>query len=289
MPSLSGSIGASSEAIQHHYDINDDFYVLWLDQTRTYSSAIWHDGDSLETAQLRKLDYHIGEARASGTKHVLDIGCGWGSLLRRLVETHDVGRAVGLTLSRNQAEFIKAWHQDRVEVRLEPWFEHIAGEPYDAIISVGAFEHFARLSDSQAQKVAGYRRFFERCHSWLREGGYLSLQSIVYENSGREDFSEFFEREIFPESDLPRLSEIVSAAERLFEVVRVRNDRRDYELTFKAWQERLKSRRAEAVQLVGEEVVARYDLFFRLAIHGFHAGTMNLSRLTMRRIDRPRY
>src|SRR5688500_8349804 len=99
--------GASAEAIQYHYDVGNGFYQLWLDADLNYSCAMWHENDTLEEAQLRKLDHHIAAARAQGGARVLDIGCGWGSLMRRLVEHHGVDRAVGLTLSAQQADWIR--------------------------------------------------------------------------------------------------------------------------------------------------------------------------------------
>src|SRR5438874_3944026 len=97
------SVGASAGAIQHHYDVGNPFYELWLDPTLTYSCARWEPGDALEEAQIRKLDLIIGLGGASGKARVLDIGCGWGSCLDRLVRHHRVGEAVGLTMSRSQA------------------------------------------------------------------------------------------------------------------------------------------------------------------------------------------
>src|SRR5258705_13615220 len=97
--------GASAEAIQHHYDVGNDFYTLWLDETKTYSSALWEDARTLEEAQLRKIDYHIRQARVEGAHRVLDIGCGWGSTLKRLVEHAGVEQAVGITLSNAQADW----------------------------------------------------------------------------------------------------------------------------------------------------------------------------------------
>lgn len=280
--------GASAEAIQHHYDVSNEFYRLWLDSTNTYSAALWEDNDTLELAQIRKLDYHINQARASNAKRVLDVGCGWGSTLKRLVEVHGVQQAVGLTLSNSQAEWISSFNQPQIDARVESWSDHVPTAPYDAIISIGAFEHFAQLNLSQDEKIAGYRAFFQRCHEWLQPGGCISLQSISYENSRREDFSQFYANEIFPESDLPRLADIATASERLFEVVALRNDREHYARTLRAWQKGLKANRAAAVNLVGEEVVSRYEKYLKFSIIGFHVGTMGLLRVTLRRIDNPR-
>jgi cyclopropane-fatty-acyl-phospholipid synthase len=286
---MSEKPGASAEAIQHHYDVGDGFYQLWLDETRTYSCALWeNETETLEAAQFRKLDYHITQARAHGAKRVLDVGCGWGSLIQRLVHEHGVQHVTGLTLSATQQAHIQSQGWKGVEVRRENWFDHSPTEPYDAIISIGAFEHFARPSQTEAEKVEGYRAFFRRCHGWLKPGGWLSLQTMSYENSRREDFSDFFNKEIFPESDLPRLSEIAQASDRLFEVVTLRNDRLHYARTLQEWRQRMKARKAEATALVGEQVVARYDKYLQLAMIGFHAGTMGLLRIALRRLDRPR-
>src|SRR5262245_33777912 len=103
--------GASPQAIQQHYDVGSDFYALWLDNTLTYSCALWLDADSdgdLETAQIRKIDHHIISARARRVERVLDVGCGWGAVLRRLVSDYGVRHATGLTLSVAQAEQIAA-------------------------------------------------------------------------------------------------------------------------------------------------------------------------------------
>lgn len=281
--------GASAEAIQHHYDVSNEFYRLWLDSASlAYSCALWEDNDTLESAQLRKLDHHIHQSKAPGAGRVLDVGCGWGGLLQRLTQVYGVGHAVGLTLSRQQQEHVIALDNPRVEVRLENWLDHVPEAPYDAIVSIGAFEHFARLDLSGPQKVAAYRRFFEHCHGWLKPGACMSLQSIVYGNAGREDFSAFFDKEIFPESNLPHIAEIAQGADRLFELVALRNDREHYERTFTAWRQRLKAHWQEAVRLVGEKTVQRYDKYFQYCIIGFHAGTMGLARVTLRRIDAPR-
>ena len=134
----SAAPGASADAIQYHYSIGNEFYRLWLDPTITYSGALWEEGDTLEAAQFRKLDYHLTQARVQSGARVFDIGCGWGSGLRRMVEKYDVGQAVGLTLSQAQADYIASCHLPRTEVRVETWLDHAPAQPYDAIISIGA-------------------------------------------------------------------------------------------------------------------------------------------------------
>lgn len=282
--------GTSSEALRFHYDIGNDFYRLWLDSSMTYSCALWDEGEGPEAheiAQMRKLDFHCDQAQAAGAAHVLDVGCGWGSLLKRLVNAHRVRRAVGLTMTRSHAEHVASFGDARIEARLEPWSEHQPAAPYDAIISLEAFEHFAKLTSTQAEKVAGYRAFFSRCHEWLKPGGRLSVQTIVYENSRKENFSRYCAEHVFPDSDLPRLSDIASASERLFEVVALRSDRAHYVRTFKDWHRRLRANREAATRLVGAEAVERYDRYCSLFMIGFQTGAMNLVRATLRRIDAP--
>ena len=280
--------GASAEAIGYHYSIGNEFYRLWLDKTITYSGALWEDGDTLEAAQFRKLDYHLTQAHVQPGARVLDVGCGWGSGLRRMVENYEAGKAVGLTLSQAQADWIASQNLPRTEVRVETWLDHAPAEPYDAIISIGAFEHFAKPELTSDQKVEAYRAYFKRCHSLLNPGSWMTLQTIAYGNVSKEELSQFVEKDIFPESDLPTLADITRACDGYFEVVALRNDRKDYERTNRAWLASLRANRAEAVKLVGEQDVARYEKYLALFIIGFHTGTMNLFRITFRRNDKPR-
>jgi len=285
------SPGASVEAIRFHYDVGNEFYRLWLDPSLTYTCALFADDEQEEKihqAQLRKMDYHIALAAAPGCLRVLDIGCGWGGMLRRFVNEHSVAHAVGLTLSEAQAEWIRSDPDPRIELRVENWMDHQPQQPYDAIVSIEAMEAFVRLGLSSEEKVAVYTDLFERCHSWLRPGGRMSLQVIAYGNSGPEDFDPFIAAQIFPESDLPRLAEMATAIERRFEVTSLVNDRRQYVRTLRAWLRRLRSRRVDAVNLAGEETVRRYEKYLDLSIVAFASGSCDLYRIALQRIDRPR-
>ena len=281
--------GASPEAIQSHYDVGNDFYALWLDRTLTYSSALWEGpDDALEAAQMRKVDFHIDQARAAGAGRVLDIGCGWGTMLRRLVE-RGAGRAVGLTLSEAQAEAIAARGDPRIEARLESWADHAPAEPYDAIVSIGAFEHFARAGLEPEDRVACYRRFFDAAHALLRPGGRLSLQTIARGTPPRitREFLmdvRFMLNEIFPQSDLGRLAEIIEAMEGRFEVVALRNDRQHYARTCRVWLERLRARRAEAERVAGRETLEKYARYLDISARHFETGAAVLLRLTLARL-----
>ncbi len=284
-----GYAGASAAAIGRHYDLGNDFYRLWLDPTMTYSCALWEEGDTLEQAQVRKLDHLVEGARAGGARRVLDVGCGWGSLLERLVGVHGVERAVGLTLSEEQAKTAAARGGSRCDVRVESWADHEADEPYDAIISIGAFEHFARYGLDRDERVEAYRRFFRSCHEQLAPGGRLALQTNAKGSNVRLDRQtvrdlRFIIETIFTESELPWLSEITAAAERSFEVVSVRNDAEHYALTCREWLGRLVANREAAVELVGEQAVADYERYLSATVGHFERRHLALLRLVLERV-----
>ncbi|MGB2711365.1 MAG: class I SAM-dependent methyltransferase [Conexibacter sp.] len=276
-------------AIEHHYDVGNEFYELWLDATMTYSCALWAEGDTLEGAQLRKLDHLIETARASGARRVLDVGCGWGSLLRRLVERHGVQHATGLTLSRAQAERLAALGDARIDVRVENWADHRSAEPYDAIMSIGAFEHFARFGLPRHERVAGYRRFFARCRELLRPGGRLVLQTNIKGGNVRVDRTtadelRFVAERIFPESELPWSSEILEASEKLLEVISVRNDADHYARTCAAWRDNLAAKREDATRLVGASTVEDYHRYLDATVEHFRNRHLGLLRIGFERV-----
>ncbi|MEV0060827.1 class I SAM-dependent methyltransferase [Nocardia sp. NPDC050718] len=274
---------AAAAAIRHHYDIGNAFYRLWLDESLSYSCAMPESpGDTIGSAQDRKLRHHLSAVGADQAESVLDIGCGWGAVLARGSRTHGVPRLVGLTLSDEQAEHVRSLALPGVEVRTESWVHYRPESTFDGIISIGAFEHFARPDDTPAAKIAVYREFFTRCRDWLTADGTLSLQTIAYGNMRREQASTFMQQEIFPDADLPTLAEITAAADGIFEITSLTDDRLDYAWTCEQWARRLREHRAEAVTLVGAETVARYERYLKLSALGFRMGKLGLLRIVAR-------
>lgn len=283
--------GASAEAVEHHYDIGTDFYRLWLDSDLTYSCARWADGDDLERAQQRKLEYLIEQAGLTGTERILDIGCGWGSLMRAVTARYPQTRATGLTLSRDQYRHLSAAPVERTDVRLEHWRDHRVETPYDAIFCIGALEHFVRFGRSRSERTATYRNFFAYCHSMIRPGGGLVVQTIGKGNRPLDQNSipdvQFLADEIFPESDPPRLAELAHASEKLFEIRSVVNDRLDYATTCAEWLHRLRAQRAEAEQVAGARVTEAYERYLEASIRQFEGQHLVLYRIGLRAVGGP--
>lgn len=282
--------GASAAEIRRHYDVGNDFYRLWLDEGMNYSCALWNGepkDDDLARAQSRKLAYHVESANAQGKGAVLDIGCGWGALLDQLTRLYGVTSAVGLTLSAAQAQWIRERNMKGVEVRLEAWQDHVPRTAYDAIVSIGAFEHFARPDMTPAEKIAAYRAFFEKCASWLVFPGRLSLQTIAHGcvDANKREQTSRLSRIVFPGSELPRLQEIIIAAEDVLLIRKVVNHARDYQHTCRLWKNNLKQNRERAIALHGEAVYEHYVAYLQGSEFGFALENLALYRIVL---EKPR-
>ena len=279
--------GASAEAIQHHYDVGNDFYRLWLDERLVYSCALWEEGDDLERAQVRKLDWMLDVTHAEPGAHVLDVGCGWGALMERAVE-RGAEPVVGLTLSEEQAEYVRGRGEERIGVRVEHWADHEPERPYDAIVSVGAFEHFADLGMKRAEKVEAYREFFSRARRWLKPGGRIAIQCVSKGNARRdrramEDARFVYER-IFRETDIPWPSELIQASENKFEPEVVVFHPGHYIRTLEEWERRLAANRERALELVGPEILADYERYLPGSRDQFAKSYVTLLRIALRRV-----
>lgn len=272
--------GASPEAIKSHYDMGNDFFRLVLDPEMIYSCAQFEPGDDLAAAQLRKLDNHISAAGAANTAQVLDIGCGWGAMLRRLVDHAGVGHAVGLTLSPSQAQWIRNTPNPKIEVLEQDWRDHKPGRRYDAIISIGAFEHFVQKGLDPKVKLDAYRKFFAYCDSVLTIGGKLSLQTIAY--SERTKLQPLLDK-TFPESDLPLEWEPIAAAEGTFSLIAARNDADHYYRTLVMWEQNLLANYDKAVALVGKANTDEFRRYLRMSAAGFRAGMVSLMRYSFQK------
>ena len=287
----SNGVGASPVAIRTHYDLGEEFFSLWLDPSLTYSCGWWDaDQDDLHLAQLRKLDFII--SCGSPAQRLLDVGCGWGSLISRATSHHGVAQAVGLTLSSAQRAHVERVGDSRVQVFEQSWRDHGATSAYGAVTCVGAFEHFAGSGASEADRAREYSQFFERAHDWLEPRGRLILQTIVADDifmaKAADDtaLSRFFYEEVFPESSLPRMPEVLAAADPFFRIELVRLDGEHYARTCRAWRGNLLGNKASAEAAAGPATVAHFVRYLGLAEMSFRFGAASLLRVVMQRRQR---
>lgn len=292
---MTTTTGATAEDIQFHYDVGNDFYALWLDDTMAYSAALW-DGisadettsDVLTAAQRANQRLHLDQASMPPGGRLLDLGCGWGGVLS-LAADDLVGEATGLTLSPAQLAHVNSLCLPRTQVRLEDWRVHHPERPYDAIVSIEAFEAFAGPGLTTAQRIQAYTDFFGRCHDWLARSGVLSLQTIAFDGGldASGPVGRFFASDVFPASALPRLSEIVTACDPYFSLTIVRSVPQDYIRTLRAWSARLLRRRHKAQEIAGADTYQRYRLYLKACELLFLRGEVTVYRMSMRRRPAP--
>jgi cyclopropane-fatty-acyl-phospholipid synthase len=291
--------GASAEAVRYHYDVSNDFYRLWLGPTMMYSSGLWpstaDEADTLDAAHGRKIDFFARQLRLQPGWSVLDVGCGWGHNLRRLVDVHGIESAVGLTLSPAQREWIACQPVPRADIRLEDWADHQPGRRYDAIVSYGAFEHFARDGTDGVQRVAAYRRFFARCFDWLAEDGRLGLETIAHDGApdtaqpkGRGPLGDLV-LDLFPQSICPHLCELVLGFEPYFEVEVLQSAAADFARTFRQWLLALREHEAAAQVMVGADTARRFRRYLVSSEMQFRTGALTNYRVVLHRRPKLRW
>ncbi|MFJ8312142.1 MULTISPECIES: SAM-dependent methyltransferase [unclassified Streptomyces] len=267
MTTVPGRSAPGTDTIRHHPDQSADFHRLLLGPTMVYSGGYWEDGEglteTLDEAQERKLDRFVELAGAAGARRVLDVGCGWGTMLNRLTVVHGVERAVGLTLSRAQQEFITGFGNPRISARLESWADHAPRELYDAAFCVNALEHFVPYALGPRERAEMYGAFFGKVGGALRPGARFVLHTITV--GGRPagdrllDDLRFLRHCELHDAHIPQLHELARAADDVFDIVEIVNERESFAVACRAWLERLARCRDIAVVLAGEESVARVE------------------------------
>jgi cyclopropane-fatty-acyl-phospholipid synthase len=253
-------------AVRYHYDVGNAFFELFLDESMTYSCAIFSKGAStLEEAQHTKLDLIATKLGLKPGMRVLDVGCGWGSFAIHAARNYGV-TVTGVTLSEAQAELARekvgqAGLADRIEIRLAD-YRHLEPSSYDAIASIGMAEH---VGEAQIDRYA------KTLYSLLRPGGTLLNHAIASLDPDDEPLEDIFStRYVFPDGETLPLSRVQLALERAgFHTSTVEGFREDYATTLRHWTERLDSRLDEALALVGPERLRVWRLYLRSARHGF--------------------
>ena len=268
------SIERDRQAVTFHYDVSNEFYTLWLDRRMVYSCATFATPDEdLDPAQERKLDYICRKLRLRSGQRLLDVGCGWGGLVIHAAQQYGVD-ATGITLSRPQADLANecigtAGLDDRGRVLVRDYREVDEPDGYDALVSVGMFEHVG---------AALLPTYFELAWRLLKPGGVFLNHGIANTFEERPQHGpSFSDTYVFPDGELVPISTTLRAAEEAgFEVRDVESLREHYALTLRHWVRRLEAHHEEALQFVDEPTYRVWRLFMSGSAHGFGTGRLNV-------------
>ena len=257
-------------SIQYHYDVSNDFYALWLDRNMVYSCAYFKTGDeSIDVAQEQKLDHICRKLRLRPGEKLLDIGCGWGALVRWAAKHYGVD-ATGITLSHNQHALASRRIADdglgaRCRVLLQD-YRDVAGEGvYDKISSVGMFEHVG---------LKNLPIYFRKIHTLLREGGLVMNHGITSVDPESRSVGlgagEFIGKYVFPHGELPHVSLVLKEMARAeLEVVDVETLRQHYARTLWHWSERLEANLDAARRHAGDKRARIWRAYLAGCAHAF--------------------
>ncbi len=268
------------KVISYHYDVSNDFYALWLDHNRVYSCAYFRKpDDSLDSAQQHKLEHICRKLNLQEGERFLDIGCGWGGLIL-WAATHYRTHSVGITLSKNQYEYIKNQIHERglsqwCEVHLCDYRDIAEFPKFDKIASVGMFEHVGRKN---------LCLYFNRIYNLLRPGGLLLNHGITaagkFTQGLGSDIGEFINRYVFPGGELVQVSQVLAEmAAAQMEPLDVESLRPHYAKTLWHWVSRLEANYEEAKHLVGEKKFRVWRIYMAGSAHAFERGWMSVYQI----------
>lgn len=276
---LGHSKTTNRKAIAFHYDVSNDFYSLWLDRQMIYSCAYFEGAEaSLDQAQENKLEHICRKLRLKPDERLLDIGCGWGALVRWAARHYGV-RAHGITLSRNQYEYglrkiQEEGLQELVTLELKDYRDLEGEARFDKIASVGMFEHVG---------LKNLPAYFSIAHRMLKPGGLFLNHGITSDEGGwkKSVATEFINRYVFPDGELDTVSNIQRAMEEhtRFEILDVEALRPHYALTLRHWVKRLEEHREEALQHVSEATYRVWHLYMAACALQFEEGVIGVYQI----------
>jgi cyclopropane-fatty-acyl-phospholipid synthase len=256
------------QSIGHHYDVSNGFYGLLLGPSMVYSCAYFASSrDTLEQAQEHKLEAICKKLALRPGERLLDIGCGWGSLLVHAVEHHGV-RGVGVTLSEAQAELARsrvreAGLSDEIEIRIAD-YRQLADGPYDKVASIGMYEHVG---------LAQYRAYAHKVRSLLKPGGLFLNDGVARLYSAFSRRPSFINRYVFPDGELHPLSALIASVEQAgMEPRQVQSWREHYEQTLRCWHRNLIANRDAMEAEVGAERTRVWELYTLACALAFRSG-----------------
>lgn len=268
---------ADRRGISIHYDRPGDFYRLFLGPTMVYTCAYFRAAqDTLDDAQRQKLDHVCRKLRLRPGQRLLDIGCGWGGLLRHAVQHYGV-TGVGVTLAGEQAEWaIRANREAGLDSRIKIEFCHFREMPYDAefdaVSSIGMTEEVGN------RNLPVYMRGVSRA---LKPGGvYLHHAINLRPHTPYPRWTAFARKYVFPNGDIQTMPFVVGEAARAgMEARDVENIREHYTRTLHGWVRNLEANREDVLRITDEATYRIYRLYMAGATMGFDAGIYQLNQI----------
>ena len=263
-----------AEAISHHYDVSNTFYEHVLGPSMTYTCACYrHEGETLEEAQDNKYRLVFEKLRLKAGDRLLDLGCGWGGMVRYAAR-HGV-RVIGATLSAEQAQWAREAITreglgDLAEVRHSD-YRDVRESGFDAVSSIGLTEHIG---------VRNYPAYFRFVADRLRPGGLLLNHSITRPDNRRTSTGAFIDRYVFPDGELTGSGTIIQEMQDVgLEVRHEENLREHYALTLAAWCTNLRDHWDACVAEVGEATARVWGLYMAGSRLGFERNVVQLHQV----------
>ncbi len=276
------SIERSREAVAYHYNVGTDFYAEFLDANMIYSSGVFEEGDTLEAAQIRKLNGICQTLKLQSGQRVLDVGCGWGGFILHAAQNYGV-EVTGITLSQPQADeanrrIAEAGLEKTCRAVVCDYREIADWEHFDAIASIEMFEHVGREM---------LETYFQRARRLLKPGGlFLNQGTTVQIEEGRKNYPRFIKQYVFPDGEVLPIEVSIAASEKVgFEVLSNISIREHYVKTCDAWVKNLEENYATASAMVGDPTWRIWHLYTAISGYSFRTGRCNCYQTLMKKSD----
>lgn len=269
------SITKQKQDVQHHYDLGNEFYSLWLDETMSYSCAYFKSlDDTLYQAQLQKIDHVLGKLQLKAGERLLDIGSGWGWLIIRAAQQYGV-KAMGITLSEEQYKKTKERIKElglegQVDVELAHYRE-LSSKKYtfDKIASVGMFEHVGQEN---------YPDFMKIVNELLEDKGLMLLHTIT--QLTEQPVSPWIDKYIFPGGYIPSVRQIINLLPDYdFHLIDVESLRMHYAYTLDKWLENFEQHKEKVAAMYSERFVRMWRLYLSFSAGSFRYRGLNVHQI----------
>ena len=271
MPKQSHTENQSEDDVQSHYDIGNDFYRLWLDDTLTYSCAYFTGGNQndLTAAQIAKVHHILKKLNPQPGKTLLDIGCGWGTLMLTAAKEYNL-KVTGVTLSEEQYQFVQKKIQDEglsnvAEVKLTDYRE-LGKRQWDYITSVGMFEHVGK------ENLGIY---FRDIAKYMKDDGVALIHGITRQQGGA--YNGWINKYIFPGGYIPGLAEMIGhIEENHLQIADIEMLRRHYQRTLEIWDQNFNAHRETIEKMMGDRFTRMWDLYLQACAASFESGNIDV-------------